>query len=97
MTRETTSWRKLLAEEAAMMNDPITVCTISDAELDREFEHSHSGPFGTSFVAWSKLRVYYSGEYDGLDIVESNYRGPEEYLQEASARCSLRRITWRNP
>jgi len=65
-----TTWRKKLGDVK------LVHCTISDEELDREFNDGFGAPEGTPFTAWSQDHVYRSGEYDGHDYIVGLPRNP---------------------
>tara|TARA_R100000951_G_scaffold101420_1_gene92990 strand:+ start:44159 stop:44389 length:231 start_codon:yes stop_codon:yes gene_type:complete len=52
------------------------VCTLSDTQLNREFDDGYGGPEGTSFTAWSEEYVYFSRDYDGADYIDYALRNP---------------------
>jgi hypothetical protein len=82
------SWRKMIAEEARGLDwrgepkrhaaDDLAEfsSTLSDAELDQEFDDGYGAAQGKPFTAWSKTRVYFPVVYDGAESVGSVPRDP---------------------
>lgn len=78
-----TTWRKLIADAMgfgyARGGDPgpIIACTLTEAEMDVEFDSGHKGGIaGRPFTAWTPTRVYFPAQYDGSEWVESVPRDP---------------------
>ena len=69
-----TTWRKLIKEKAG--EDQIVHCTLSDGELDAEFDSGFGGHEGKPFTAWGQQRVYFPVVYDGAEWVSSVPRNP---------------------
>lgn len=75
--RETSCWRDLIRDEQALRDDgPIVACTLSDAELDKQFDDGFGTSRGCPFTAWSDARVYFPVVYDGKEWVGSAPRNP---------------------
>lgn len=73
----TTSWRKELKRAVANTDQmPLIHCTLTQEELDYEFDPSYGAIEGSSFTAWSDTRVYFPVCYDGSEWVESVPRYP---------------------
>jgi hypothetical protein len=76
---ERKSWRTMIEEERKAQDDvEIMICTLSEQELDREFDPDSCGCEGKPFFAWSDLRVYFATAYDGEETVGSVPRHPCE-------------------
>lgn len=69
-----TTWRKSISECAD--GDEIIYCTLTDAELDVEFDDGYGTSRGKPFTAWSERYVYFPAVYDGLEWVERVPRNP---------------------
>jgi hypothetical protein len=67
-----TTWRKKIAE----FGDTIIACTLSDEELDAEFDDGFGCPEGMPFTAWSERYVYFPVCYDGAERVGRAPRNP---------------------
>lgn len=74
-----TTWRR---EIQACMNfhgetfDDVVACTLSDEELDREFNSSYGSTDGSPFTLWTEKRVYFPACYDGYEWADSAPRNP---------------------
>lgn len=56
--------------------DDIISCTLTDAELDTEFDSSFGHTNGIPFTVWTKDYVYFPHEYDGAEDVAFVARNP---------------------
>lgn len=74
-----TTWRKELIEILKVTKDSweYLVITITDEELDKEFDDGYGSSEGTPFTAWSDNYVYFSREYDGSDYIDHIQRHPK--------------------
>ena len=73
-------WRNAIAESMAFFNetwDDIEAITLSDEELDRQFDNGYGGTEGEPFTIWTMSRVYFPACYDGREWVESVARHPD--------------------
>ena len=68
------TWRQLIDD--ARGDDVIIACTLSDEELDIEFDAGFGGPEGKPFTAWSENYVYFPVVYDGAESVSCAPRNP---------------------
>jgi hypothetical protein len=78
--RELTTWRKEIAEEMKARGDDwanIEAATLSDAELDVEFDCGFGGSEGVPFTLWTRTRVYFPIVYDGAEWCGSVARHPD--------------------
>lgn len=72
-----TTWRKELQRERLSHSDgPLVANTLSEDELDVEFDAGYGGANGKPFTAWSAARVYFPVVYDGSEWVGSAPRNP---------------------
>jgi len=70
-----TTWRSMIKYITAK-GETIIACTISDEELDREFDDGYGGTEGVPFTAWSENWVYFPIQYDGSEWVGRAPRNP---------------------
>jgi hypothetical protein len=78
---EMTTWRKEIVdamEEVYDSWDNVVGCTLSDGELDVEFNADFGTVEGQAFMLWTKSRVYFPVVYDGSEWVSSVPRNPCE-------------------
>ena len=71
---EITTWAKELNNYAK--NDKIIACTLTDKELNEEFDSGFGNPEGRDFTAWSENYVYFPIVYDGAEWVGRAPRHP---------------------
>lgn len=76
------TWRKLIGY--ARGHDELIRCTLSEDEMDVEFNARFGGGEGKPFTAWSKSRVYFPVACNGAEWVNSVPRNP---CDEASEHC----------
>jgi len=55
----------------------IEAITLTEAELDVEFDTGFGGAEGEPFTVWTKRRVYFPACYDGAEWVSSVSRYPD--------------------
>lgn len=75
-----TTWRQEISDamsEAGETFADIDSITLSDEELDCEFDSGYGGENGLPFTAWTKARVYFPVCYDGAEWVTSVARNPD--------------------
>jgi hypothetical protein len=74
---ENTTWRKELAAKFKQYpGEGLVAVTLTDAELDEEFDSGYGSPKGAPFTAWSQNRVYFPVGYDGAEWIGSVPRNP---------------------
>lgn len=56
----------------------VKTSTISNKDLDTEFENSYGMPSCNSFMVWTKKNVYFPVCYDGYIIFSSVPRNPDK-------------------
>ena len=74
-----TTWRKLLKIALQQVKESfkdIIEITLTDEELDAEFNDGFGGEEGRSFTAWTQERVYFPACYDGSEWAASVPRNP---------------------
>ena len=74
------TWRELISSEMkkhADSFDNLVSCTLSDDDLDEEFDSGYGKTRGKPFTLWTKDRVYFPLSYDGLEFVGSVSRFPD--------------------
>jgi len=78
------TWRVMLEVECGKRGDKLSELqmTLTEEELDVEFDISFGLKEGKPFTAWSKDWVYFPVQYDGSEWVTSVPRNPCEYKTE---------------
>ena len=74
-----TTWRLLIADELETFGETfndVLRCTLSEEELDIEFDNGFGAAEGLPFTLWTSERVYFPKEYDGAENVECVLRNP---------------------
>ncbi len=73
-----TTWRKELESAFIETGDDFDkmVSTLSEQELDREFDDGYGGTNGSPFTAWGEAFVYFPVCYDGAEWVGYAPRNP---------------------
>ena len=73
-----TNWRTMIANAMKGNGDggPIVFCSLTEDELDKEFDSSYGVVEGQPFVAFTPTRVYFPLQYDGMERVGSAPRNP---------------------
>jgi hypothetical protein len=77
-----TTWRKLLVntlEETKESFANIESSTLTEAELDTEFDNGSGLSEGSPFTVWTKNYVYFPAVYDGAEWVARVPRNPNGY------------------
>jgi hypothetical protein len=75
----TTTWRKEMDDmfkDESDSWDKVVLCTLSDDELDREFDDGYGGEEGLPFTIWTEEYVYFPVCYDGSEWVGRVPRNP---------------------
>ena len=70
------TWRKYIEQEVKGNKDTLVKCTLSEDELDEEFDDSYGTLEGKPFTAWGEKYVYFPVVYDGSEWVDSVLRNP---------------------
>lgn len=74
---DTTTWRKQLeAEIRRHPGEDLIGNTLTDEQMDVEFDDGYGTSEGVPFTAWSQNRVYFPVVYDGAEWVGSVPRNP---------------------
>ena len=74
-----TTWRKLLVDTMEETNESfadIESSTLTEAELDTEFDNGYGLSEGAPFTVWTKNHVYFPAVYDGAEWAASVSRNP---------------------
>jgi hypothetical protein len=74
-----TTWRKEIHKAMKENEDKdVTnyITTLSEEELDTEFDNGYGGTNGLSFTLWTTWHVYFPLCYDGAEWCGSVYRNP---------------------
>ena len=80
-----TTWRKLLVSKMLWKKesfDDIESSTLTEAELDTEFDNGYGGPEGVPFTVWTKNYVYFPAVYDGAEWVSCVPRNPNGHATD---------------
>lgn len=80
MECETTTWREAIIEAMKVRGEnwtDVEACTLTDAQLDVEFDDGYGCVNGKSFTLWTKRRVYFPVVYDGAEWCASVPRHPD--------------------
>ena len=71
------NWKDMIQEEVNQTDkNEIIKCTLSDDELNSEFDDGYGISCGEPFTAWSETRVFFPVVYDGAEWVSSAPRNP---------------------
>jgi hypothetical protein len=75
-----TTWRALITEamkaHGESLDEDTIAKTLSDTELELEFDNGYGGSEGVPFTLWTEKRVYFPVVYDGAEWVASVPREP---------------------
>ena len=74
-----TTWRKEILKEMEQNEDLDInnyVCTLTEEELDIEFDAGYGDPNGSPFTLWTTWWVYFPISYDGWEYSGSVSRNP---------------------
>jgi hypothetical protein len=74
-----TTWRKILVDAMEETNESfadIESSTLTEAELDTEFDNGYGLSEGAPFTVWTKNHVYFPAVYDGAEWAASVSRNP---------------------
>ncbi len=82
MVKSMTSWRKEITSIIEDLQEELIECTLSDQELDIEFDGGFGGTEGLPFTAWTKTWVLFPICYDGAEWVGKAPRNPCEIKME---------------
>ena len=75
-----TTWRKELTSVMRLNSeslDDVVANTMTDDDMDKEFDRGFGGTEGCEFTAWTANRVYFPICYDGAEWVGSVSRNPD--------------------
>lgn len=74
-----TNWKELISSEMESHKDSwdnVAYSTLTDEELNKEFDCSYGIAEGSPFTLWTTTRVYFPVQYDGAEWCESVSRNP---------------------
>ena len=72
-----TTWREELNREMApQTTDDLIACTLTEEQMDKEFDAGYGGTEGQPFTAWTSTTVYFPMCYDGREWAGSAPRNP---------------------
>jgi len=80
MSPFTATWRKYLAEALALNGESwgdVIAHTLTQEQLDAEFNPGWGIPEGAPFTLWTARRVYFPACYDGSEWVACVSRHPD--------------------
>ena len=80
-----TTWRKeidIALKERNESFDSVVCCTLSEEELDYQFNDGFGWPNGLPFTLWTREFVYFPVCYDGAEWVGSVSRHPDNKATE---------------
>ena len=72
------NWKAMLMEEFEKRGEDFSkmVTTLTEEELEAEFDDGWGGTQGAPFTAWGERYVYFPIQYDGAEWVGSAPRNP---------------------
>jgi hypothetical protein len=79
MSNDNTTWREMITDKMDRNGDTwsdIVSITLSNDELDVEFDSGCGGINGSRFTAWTNNYVYFPISYDGAERCGSAPRNP---------------------
>jgi hypothetical protein len=74
------TWTQLIEDAFSYNHDTwadVVSSTLSEVEVNEEFDNSFGGTNGRPFTLWTTKRVYFPVMYDGSEWVESVSRNPD--------------------
>jgi hypothetical protein len=74
------NWRESITDRMADHGetwDDVESHTLTDEQLDAEFNGGYGCSEGCAFTVWTKKRVYFPATYDGMEWVSSVSRHPD--------------------
>lgn len=77
------SWKGMI-DEMLDDNEKIIACTLTDEEMNIDFDDGYGGTEGMVFTAWSEKYVYFPVCYDGAEWVG---RAPRNICDEPTNHC----------
>lgn len=73
------TWKSLIQREMDHQKESwadVVHTSLTEEELNREFDSGYGSPEGCPFLLWTKTRVYFPVQYDGSEWCESVPRKP---------------------
>ncbi len=80
-----TNWKAILKKKCA--GDTIIACTLSNTELNLEFDNRLGHTNSVQFNAWSKNYVYSSDDYDRTNRIVRAPRNPPLIIDDSRCIC----------
>ncbi len=74
------TWRDLITKEMTLAGESwadVVSMTLTQAQLDTEFNDGLGCPEGIPFALWTHDRVYFPGQTEGAEYVGSASRNPD--------------------
>jgi hypothetical protein len=74
------NWRESITQQMGDHGETwadVESCTLTDEQLDADFNDSFGSAEGEAFTLWTKSRVYFPAVYDGSEWVTSVSRNPD--------------------
>ena len=84
------TWRSLITDEMEKWGESwgdVIACTLSEDELNEEFDDGLGCTEGKPFTLWTKRRVYFPRAYDGAEYCTSAPRDPCNEATEHVGGC----------
>jgi hypothetical protein len=84
------NWKEMLLDvmwERGETLADIEANTMTDEEMNKEFDSGYGGTKGVSFTVWTKNTVYFPICYDGAEWVGSVSRNPDGKSTEHQGGC----------
>jgi hypothetical protein len=84
------NWKEMLLDamwERGETLADIEANTMTDEEMNKEFDSGYGGTEGVSFTVWTKNTVYFPICYDGAEWVGSVSRNPDGKSTEHQGGC----------
>lgn len=74
------TWRDLITEEFKVTKEcwgDVLSCTLTEEDLDVQFDEGYGAILGKPFTLWTNKRVYFPKDYDGVEECCSVSRNPD--------------------
>ena len=69
-------WRGMIDQACLILGETVVSCTLSEQEIDREFDSGYGGSEGAPFTAWTEHWVLFPVVYDGAESIGYVPRDP---------------------
>lgn len=87
--KDTETWREMISEEMKEYGESwqnTVDSTLTDEQLDTEFDSGYGVTEGCAFTVWTEKRVYFPIQYDGSEWCGSVSRHPDGIATEHQGR-----------